>query len=95
MIERRAAGGSASCSGRVASRRQVEEGAVQRWEYTTAYWYDNELRTVNGESLPRRDWSTIPFYQWLTQLGDEGWELVCVSEVSENSQYFFFKRPKE
>ena len=75
----------------MAPRRSAREGAVQRWEYTTAYWYDNELRTVNGESLPRRDWSTVAFYQWLTQLGDEGWQLVA---VSENGQYFFFKRPK-
>jgi hypothetical protein len=54
----------------MAPGRSTQEGAVQRWEYTTAYWYDNELRTVNGETLPKRDWSAMPFYQWLLHLGD-------------------------
>ena len=70
---------------------------MQRWEFLTVAAttlvqhqaddttnYTQGLR-VNGQDTPAPE----DFYQYLDQLGDQGWELVSV----DGGEYYF-KRPK-
>lgn len=56
---------------------------MQKWEYLflVATWHDDwKVETVNGENI--RDWEYGPtMYEYLNQLGGEGWEII-------NVQYF-------
>jgi hypothetical protein len=38
--------------------------------------------------------SPVSIYDYCNQLGGEGWELACISEVGDIMR-FIFKRPKE
>ena len=53
-------------------------------------WERNALRPqlVNGQDL--RDWKKTTVYEFVNQLGEEGWEL---ANATENYR-FIFKRPK-
>ena len=70
---------------------------MTKWEYLQVIpsYRKNTLRPtwVNGEMLP--DWASEPqFFDYLKQLGDQGWELVTVVKVSTNPGTYYFKRPK-
>jgi len=63
---------------------------VEQWEYLDVQRYRARVSEpatvswVNGESIyPPLDWS-----QYLTRLGNEGWELVAV----DNGEFFFKRR---
>jgi hypothetical protein len=41
------------------------------------------------------NWTSGPeFFDYLRQLGDQGWELVTVTKVSDHPGIYYFKRPK-
>jgi hypothetical protein len=70
---------------------------VTKWEYLQVIpsYRKNTLRPtwVNGQMLP--NWTSGPeFFDYLRQLGDQGWELVTVTKVSDHPGIYYFKRPK-
>jgi hypothetical protein len=72
---------------------------MQKWEYlfleASPYPFGDKLISlyVNGEEL--RDWKQGSLHLFVTQLGDEGWELVALHHDSKyDHNYLIFKRPK-
>ena len=69
---------------------------MTKWEYLQVK--PNHARGlrpqwINGQMLP--DWHKGPeFFDYLEQLGDQGWELVTVTKVSSSPGTYHFKRPK-
>ncbi|NUM45379.1 MAG: hypothetical protein HUU38_11800 [Anaerolineales bacterium] len=67
---------------------------MQKWEYLEIQRYGNEnINKINNKSA--KLWATESskvvgknFYEFIQQLGKEGWELVAV-----DGPYYFFKRP--
>ena len=68
-------------------QHQLKSGRKEQVEDTEDY-----KLLGNKEKLKFRDPVTI--YDYCNQLGDEGWELSCISEVGDIMR-FIFKRPKE
>ena len=74
---------------------------MQKWEYTTMYWYDKELYI--GAKLVANE-KNAPVLSFMQQLGEQGWEMVtAVSEsmcFGGSAKYgyggirWYFKRPK-
>ena len=72
---------------------------MMRWQYKTLtyawdeerknlVWGDTKELAVNAEMVDKR----------LNELGDEGWELLCIEKVSGISHIavnFYLKRPRE
>ena len=70
-----------------------------RWQYKTLtyawdeekknlVWGDTKEPVVNAETVDKR----------LNELGDEGWELLCIEKLSDVSHIavnFYLKRPNE
>lgn len=70
-----------------------------RWQYKTLtyawdeekkdlVWGDTKELVVNAEKVDKR----------LNELGNEGWELLCIEKLSDVSHIavnFYLKRPKE
>lgn len=71
---------------------------MQHWDYLTvrldgAGNYDLAPRWVNGQEL--RDWKEVDLPTFLSQAGEEGWEMVGTLNVSTaNYAMLFFKRPQ-
>jgi hypothetical protein len=63
---------------------------VQRWEYLEARWDGRNLTWVDDEPIAPAEQRKVSRRQWMTALGDDGWELVNADGVR-----FYFKRPKE
>ena len=63
---------------------------MQKWEYLEIYTNSTfppdrrTIYTINGVKLQVQ----IPLYQYMAQLGSEGWELII-----QNDNYLIFKRP--
>lgn len=67
---------------------------MHKWEYLCAVAYRPGLIAwVNEKPVQPAKQST---YEFLSQMGNEGWELVSAqnSHDAENADYFYFKRPK-
>jgi hypothetical protein len=66
------------------------------WEYREVVFRDYRgwrARSVNGRELG--DWKTSPtVVEYLEQAGDDGWELVSMSDRYNNQKEAYFKRPK-
>ncbi len=66
------------------------------WEYREVVFRDYRgwrVRMVNGRELG--DWKTSPtIVEYLEKAGNEGWELVSMSERHNNQKEAYFKRPK-
>jgi hypothetical protein len=70
--------------------------SMQKWDYLFVVVQENLPRYVNGEQLP--DWKKgQSIFQFVKQLGVEGWELVSAPMVSFRFQdaSLIFKRPAE
>jgi hypothetical protein len=71
--------------------------AVQKWEYlivSSAYDKGNDkAKRVNGQEL--QNWKRTDLYEYINQLGEEGWELVGYSADRFANQYMALKRPKQ
>jgi len=74
---------------------------MQKWEYLvvqTEFPGGMSLSTAklarfaNGREL--RDWKKTPLHTFITQLGEDGWEMTGIEIVTSNTDYLFFKRPK-
>lgn len=63
---------------------------MQKWEYLELYTESTyppnkrNISLINGEK-PQK---TLPIYQYIAQIGAEGWELII-----QNDYYLIFKRP--
>jgi hypothetical protein len=68
----------------------------REWEYREVVFRDYRgwrARIVNGRELG--DWKTSPtIVEYLEQAGQDGWELVSVSDRYNNQKEAYFKRPK-
>jgi hypothetical protein len=66
------------------------------WEYREVVFRDYRgwrARMVNGRELG--DWKTAPtIVEYLEKAGNEGWELVSMSDRHNNQKEAYFKRPK-
>lgn len=66
---------------------------MQRWEYLTLDWDwgdDQQRRAFGVNQVKIEDWKKDPLLEeYLSKLGEEGWELVAVDEG-----LYIFKRPK-
>jgi hypothetical protein len=76
---------------------------MQKWEYldlTAQFYSRNGVHCfINGQNVPNPQ--TIPnLYQYINQLGEDGWELVnsygerASSLTTSRYQTWVFKRPK-
>jgi hypothetical protein len=63
---------------------------MTRWKYLVLSVIDGEIYSQNGE-LISPEWASFELWQYLDQLGAEGWELVGISERGD-AQCFYFKR---
>jgi hypothetical protein len=50
-------------------------------------------KRVNGQEL--QNWKRTDLYEYINQLGEEGWELVGYSADRFANQYMALKRPKQ
>jgi hypothetical protein len=66
------------------------EAAKQKWEYKQVQWQE-VWKAGGGEDLNKLDKDCSV---GLSQLGDEGWELVAVSSSKDGIEKYVFKRPK-
>ena len=70
---------------------------MQKWEYlfVTSKAAKNVLRPYYINGKPMKDWeNNMPIYDYITKLGEQGWELVSITQ-SLVDQTYNFKRPKE
>jgi hypothetical protein len=70
---------------------------MKKWEYAIlkcgySITLDFQPQFFNTQKL-RFD-APVSIHEYLNKLGEEGWELVCVSHVGDVMR-FIFKRPKE
>ena len=70
---------------------------MTKWEYLiiqpSEHRNVDKPWTVNGREL--RNWKKGPdIYDYINQLGDEGWELVNVASAAYIGMRYCFKRPK-
>jgi hypothetical protein len=63
---------------------------MTRWKYLVLSVIDGEIHSQNGD-LISPEWTSFELWQYLDQLGAEGWELVGISERGD-AQCFYFKR---
>ena len=79
-----------------ARRRRPAKPAQARWEYLEVAFYDYggyRPRYVNGEE--QGGWKRAPLmYDYLNQLGQEGWELAAIGSRHNNLMPAYFKRPQ-
>jgi hypothetical protein len=91
---RRKAPAKKSTEPTVATRRRRAKQQV--WEYMEVVFRDYagyRPHCVNGEE--QRGWKTAPvIYEYLNQLGEQGWELVGVGGQNNREMPAYFKRPK-
>lgn len=74
---------------------------MQKWEYLTielgrfGMMAPQQVapRYVDGHEL--RDWKKLALHTYLSQLGQDGWEM-CGTLTTESrlTEYIFFKRPR-
>jgi len=68
---------------------------MQKWEYLYIFTAHNgkELRVtvVNNKKLASNGYS---FYEYVSQCGDEGWEMIGISSSEPGLLNVVFKRPK-
>ena len=70
---------------------------MKKWEYAIlkcsySITLDFQPQFFNGQKL-KFD-TAMSIHEYLNKLGEESWELVCVSHVGDMMR-FIFKRPKE
>lgn len=73
---------------------------MQRWDYLTVRldhfgaMAPQQLapRFVNGQEL--KDWKKISVSAFLSQLGQDGWEMCGMLNTQRDENCLFFKRPK-
>lgn len=70
-----------------------------RWQYKTlTYAWDEEKKDLVWGDTREPVVNTHMVDKRLNELGDEGWELLCIEKVSDVSRVavsFYLKRPKE
>ena len=72
---------------------------MQKWEYLILETWEGRPFATNGKEL--LNWKEIDLYDYINQLGDQGWELVAAplafSEVGASVERFslIFKRSKQ
>jgi hypothetical protein len=86
------------------SRQPVKPGAPvaaapeppPTWEYREVVFRDYRgWRPMVVDGRARGDWKTAPLlHDYLRQAGDEGWELVSISDRHHNQKEAYFKRRK-
>ena len=69
---------------------------MQKWEYlieSSAHDKGSDkAKRVKGQEL--EDWRLVNLYEYVNQLGEEGWELVSM-HLLRGRYRMVFKRPKE
>jgi hypothetical protein len=70
---------------------------MQKWEYLQVVWTNSQDGSIsiisNGQPIVARE-NILYLYQYLNRLGQEGWELVSISQIMNGVQgYHYFKRP--
>lgn len=71
---------------------------MQQWDYLTVMLgsvdgFNLAPRWLNGQEL--QDWKKVDLPTFLSQVGQEGWEMVGTLAVSRaNYATLFFKRPR-
>jgi len=70
---------------------------MARWEYAIlkcsySMTLDFSPQFFNGQRVKSE--TAVNIHEYMNKLGEEGWELVCVSHVGDVMR-FMFKRPKE
>jgi hypothetical protein len=74
---------------------------MQQWEYMHAWAEHQEVTMVNGKLMERaKEGSDLrvkgqELYEFLSQAGDDGWELVSHKMPNVGTEVFVFKRPKQ
>ena len=64
---------------------------MDRWEYLCLAVVDGKLHTENGHRVEPQ-WADANAFDYLNQLGAQGWELVATTEA-EKTIWLYFKRP--
>jgi hypothetical protein len=81
---------------KASTTRRRSKPKPERWEYREVVFRDYggyRPRYVNGEEQP--GWKTAPIiYEYLNQVGDEGWELVGVGGQNDREMPAYFRRRK-
>jgi hypothetical protein len=74
---------------------------MQKWEYLPVWVEHQEVTAVNGQELEKQqvgsgDLSaqTQSLHDFLSRVGEDGWELVSHKMPNIGTQIFVFKRPK-
>lgn len=71
---------------------------MQKWEYWIIEAYDVKgqyrLQSVNDKEVPNWKNSSTTLYEYCTQLGDQGWEIIASTSAGYNHVRLVFKRPK-
>lgn len=75
---------------------------LPKWEYASFFWGGSSELTIRTMEFSHPNFKTNKqvdadgFWDAMRHLGEEGWELVSVSDPPDSSwQRFFFKRPLE
>jgi len=65
-----------------------------RWQYLCLAVVDGKPHTQNGFRV-EQPWIDNNAFDYLNELGSQGWELVAASEISKskNTLWLYFKRP--
>ena len=64
---------------------------MNRWEYISLSVIDNKPYSRNGKRL-EAGWQTWAIWDYLSQLGAEGWELVGVISKDDQPSWMYLKR---
>lgn len=86
------------------TRQRVSRGSSRRskplrqqWEYMEVVFRDYggyRPRFVNGEE--QLNWKQAPvIYEYLNQVGEQGWELAGIGSRNDMEMAAYFKRPKD
>lgn len=73
---------------------------MQKWEYLHIRADHGEVRTVNGQPLDKiQPGSGMPvrgqdLHELLSEVGEDGWDLVSHQIPNVGTEVFVFKRPK-
>ena len=74
----------------------AEVPPLPQWDYLEVLFRDYRgwrTHTVNGRELG--NWKTsATLVDYVKQLGDEGWEMVSMSDERHNQKEAYFKRPR-
>jgi hypothetical protein len=66
-----------------------------RWLYLCLAIVDGKPHSRNGQRI-ELPWSTWDAFDYVDRLGEEGWELVGVTQIQNtNTTWLYFKLPRE